>query len=332
MEIKKSFVFETDSAKQCHASTILKLPDGRLMAAWFAGTKEKAGDVRIRYSVRDGEGWTKPREIPGLENAPHWNPVLFLRRNGSVRLFFKEGRRIGDWVTKYTDSFDGGETWTKPDFLVLGDATGGRGPVKNKCLRASDGTVIAPASTEKNRDWKPFVDLSFDDGGTWQKVMIPRPDGDPQHPGDLRLGQLRKISQLQHLPVGLRKGAQRFAHRSLRTAVRSGKERLRGFQRDRTRSSGAIVIPAFVAGDLQDPRFKLFGITKCMELFAGGQADLLQQVISLARPAHPEADKAFQRSEIFPQHPFKIFQSVFFLSASDLFDMPMAVERDQPAP
>lgn len=180
MEIKKSFVFETDSAKQCHASTILKLPDGRLMAAWFAGTKEKAGDVRIRYSVRDGEGWTKPREIPGLENAPHWNPVLFLRRNGSVRLFFKEGRRIGNWVTKYTDSFDGGETWTKPDFLVLGDATGGRGPVKNKCLRASDGTVIAPASTEKNRDWKPFVDLSFDDGDNWEKVMIPRPDGRPQ--------------------------------------------------------------------------------------------------------------------------------------------------------
>ena len=177
MEIKKSFIFNNDTAKQCHASTVLKLPNGRLIAAWFAGTAEKNDDVRIRYAVCDGDGWSAPRELPGLENAPHWNPVLFLKKNGTVRLFFKEGKRIGSWVTKYADSFDGGATWTKPDLLVFGDATGGRGPVKNKCLRASDGTVLAPASTEKNRDWKPFIDLSYDDGDSWTKVMIPRPDG-----------------------------------------------------------------------------------------------------------------------------------------------------------
>ncbi|MBQ6020479.1 MAG: exo-alpha-sialidase [Clostridia bacterium] len=180
MEIKKSFIFEQDAAKACHASTILKLPDGRLLAAWFAGTAEKNDDVRIKYAVCDGGVWSPPRELPGQENAPHWNPVLFLKKNGVVRLFFKEGKRIGSWVTKYADSRDGGQTWTEPKFLVVGDASGGRGPVKNKCLRAANGTVLAPASTEKNQDWQPFIDLSFDDGDKWTKVMIPRPCGRPQ--------------------------------------------------------------------------------------------------------------------------------------------------------
>ena len=180
MDIKKGFIFDTDTAKECHASTILKLPGGRLIAAWFAGTNEKNDDVRIRYAINDGDGWTAPKELPGLANAPHWNPVLFLKQDGTVRLFFKEGKHIRSWVTKYADSKDGGETWSKPEVLIIGDSFGGRGPVKNKCLRIASGAVLAPASTEKDHDWKPFIDLSYDDGDTWTKVMIPRPAGRPK--------------------------------------------------------------------------------------------------------------------------------------------------------
>ena len=47
---------------QCHASTIAETSTG-LVAAWFAGTREKNTDVGIRVSrLVDGK-WTKPLEV-----------------------------------------------------------------------------------------------------------------------------------------------------------------------------------------------------------------------------------------------------------------------------
>ena len=51
-----------------------------------------------------------------------------------------------------------------------GDISGGRGPVKNKPIRLKDGTVLAPASTEIDGEWRAFVDISTDDGATWTKT------------------------------------------------------------------------------------------------------------------------------------------------------------------
>jgi predicted neuraminidase len=65
-------------------------------------------------------------------------------------------------------SDDNGATWTKPEELVPGDV-GGRGPVKNKPIRLSDGGWLAPASTEL-KGWKPFADRSEDGGATWQRT------------------------------------------------------------------------------------------------------------------------------------------------------------------
>ncbi|MCK5862515.1 MAG: hypothetical protein KAH38_08520, partial [Candidatus Hydrogenedentes bacterium] len=48
-----SFVFEGDQPfAQCHASTITQANNGTLVAAWFAGTKEKDSDVGIWMSLR----------------------------------------------------------------------------------------------------------------------------------------------------------------------------------------------------------------------------------------------------------------------------------------
>ncbi len=60
-----------------------------------------------------------------------------------------------------------------------GDASGGRGPVKNKPLRLSDGTVVAPASCEQG-PWRAFFDRSEDDGLTYARtafVEAPEVDG-----------------------------------------------------------------------------------------------------------------------------------------------------------
>ncbi len=63
-------------------------------------------------------------------------------------------------------STDNGATWSAAKELVPGDK-GGRGPVRNKPIILSDGTLLAPASNEKKGVWNAFVDRSEDSGQTW---------------------------------------------------------------------------------------------------------------------------------------------------------------------
>lgn len=65
-----------------------------------------------------------------------------------------------------TESFNRGSSWSNPQELVPGDV-GGRGPVKNKCIRLKDGSFLAPASVETPFEWRCFTDRSVDGGLTW---------------------------------------------------------------------------------------------------------------------------------------------------------------------
>ena len=64
-----------------HGSTIVELPNGDLLAAWFQGTGERwADDVRImgaRLHVGDSV-WTSPFVMADVPGFPDINPVLFL--------------------------------------------------------------------------------------------------------------------------------------------------------------------------------------------------------------------------------------------------------------
>ena len=154
--------------ESAHASTIVKLDDGRLMCAWFGGSGEGNKDVRIWYSFYENNDWTVPVVIATSDNVAHWNPVL--QNFGSyARVYFKVGKDTASWVTKYADYDLASGTMSAVRELVPGDTTGGRGPVKNKCLVTSKGVIIAPASTEQG-DWKAFFDISTDGGATWTKT------------------------------------------------------------------------------------------------------------------------------------------------------------------
>lgn len=170
VNIVKEFIFEEDRPfLSCHASTLELLPDGEIIAAWFGGTREKAGDVAIWISRRGDMGWTPPIKVADQENVPHWNPVLFRKNDGILFLYYKVGTSIAEWETMVIRSTDNGHTWTSPLPLVEGDK-GGRGPVKNKPIVLHDGTIAAPASLEPA--WDAFVDLSFDGGETWTRSEI----------------------------------------------------------------------------------------------------------------------------------------------------------------
>lgn len=151
---------------QCHASTVAETPGGGLVAAWFGGTAEKNNDVGIWTSNFDGKTWSAPVAAAKINDTPHWNPVLFKDELGDLHLFFKVGPEIPTWQTYCMHSKDG-KTWSEPEELVAGDH-GGRGPVKNKAIVLSDGTWLAPASTEP-KAWLAFADRSSDRGKTWER-------------------------------------------------------------------------------------------------------------------------------------------------------------------
>lgn len=171
--ILKEFIFEKEHPfASCHASTLIVLSNGDILSAWFGGTGEGADDVAIWVLKCTNGIWSKPFKAADIEGIPHWNPVLYRRKDSSILLFYKVGHKIPKWQTMLTISEDEGSTWSDPKELVPGDV-GGRGPVKNKPIILSDGTLLAPASLE-GEFWDAFVDISYDDGFSWKKSeMVP---------------------------------------------------------------------------------------------------------------------------------------------------------------
>jgi len=169
--IHRAFIY-TDPAPtcSCHASTLAVLGDGSVCTAWFGGTAEKNNDVRIYVSRLENDVWSAPLAVSPDDGVPHWNPVLFQTDDTTLTLYYKRGYEIRDWQTMVTVSCDGGRTWCEPSELICGDESGGRGPVKNKPIRGSNGKLLAPASVERG-PWRCFIDIF--DGGNWTKHPIP---------------------------------------------------------------------------------------------------------------------------------------------------------------
>ncbi|MBI1318035.1 MAG: neuraminidase (sialidase) [Candidatus Hydrogenedens sp.] len=163
-----SFVFgDHRPFEQCHASTLVQAADGTVLAAWFAGTKEKHPDVGIWFARQQEGKWSEPFRIAKINETAHWNPVLFRDAEDEIHLFFKIGPEIPFWQTYWMSSEDNGQTWSEPVELVPGDQ-GGRGPVRSAPIVLSDGSWLAPASTEY-QGWFPFADRSTDHGETWDR-------------------------------------------------------------------------------------------------------------------------------------------------------------------
>lgn len=173
------FVFPIREGWSGHASHFTVLPDGRVFCVFFYGSYEGNDDVRIWGAMREpgvpGK-WSEPVPLTPDDGIPHWNPVLFARRDGTVVLFYKVGKTIPAWRTFCIESSDGCATWSEPREMVPGDESGGRGPVRNKAIYLSDDTVLAPGSTEGD-EWKCFIDRSTDGGLTWirsEDLRIPQ--------------------------------------------------------------------------------------------------------------------------------------------------------------
>ena len=173
--LNRELIFPLDDAPtpSCHASTICRNADGALLSAWFGGSRESADDVEIWLSRRgaDSVAWEKPVQMSAPSECACWNPVLYADGN-RVTLFFKRSKKIAHWQTFVRRSEDGGRTWTEEAELIPGDDSGGRGPVKNKPILLTDGTIIAGASHESEdaSRWDAFCDRSSDGGFSWTRT------------------------------------------------------------------------------------------------------------------------------------------------------------------
>ena len=157
-------IFDKPPTPSCHASTIVEIGKGRLLAAWFGGKDEGAKDVRIFVSRFDGKAWGEP-EVVGIEpGQPTWNPVLFVTKKKSLHLWYKAGPNPMSWTGYLRTSADDGKTWGKPAMLPAGFY----GPVRTKPIQVGD-AILAGTSVESHNCWTPYVDLSIDDGVTWTR-------------------------------------------------------------------------------------------------------------------------------------------------------------------
>lgn len=164
-DLRTEFLFEDGECfPECHASCLVRLKNGELLCVYFAGLHEKADDVGIWLSRRTENGWEKPIILAKVAQVPHWNPVIF-EIPGGVRVCFKVGKEIPDWLTWRTESFDGGRTWTKP--TPLGEAVG---PVRSKPILLSNGQMLAPNSVETGISWRPRVDVSENLGESFRPL------------------------------------------------------------------------------------------------------------------------------------------------------------------
>jgi len=168
--ISSEFLFKKGPFESCHASTIAETRSG-LVVAWYGGTWEGNPDVAIWISLERGRKWGTPvRVADGLQPDgktlyPCWNPVLHQPAEGPLLLFYKVGLRPSRWWGMLMTSADGGKTWSKPRRLSQGYI----GPVRNKPVLLTDGSLLCGASTEY-RGWKVHLERTPDLGASWERT------------------------------------------------------------------------------------------------------------------------------------------------------------------
>ncbi len=159
------FVADPMPTRSAHASTIVALPAGDLMAAWFGGTDEGNPDVAIWAARRQAGKWLPPVELVREPRTPTWNPVLFHSGDGLLWMYYKFGPSPQQWTAGRMFSRDEGRTWSKPEHLPAGIS----GPIRAKPLVLPNGVIVSGTSVESYHSWAAWVERSLDFGKTWSR-------------------------------------------------------------------------------------------------------------------------------------------------------------------
>jgi predicted neuraminidase len=176
------FAIGSTSFAASHASTVVELPNGNIMSAWFGGSAEGQPDVAVWSAVRTAQGWSRPAVLVREPGIACYNPVLFHTRDGRLWLYYKFGPSPATWSAGRMFSSDQGRTWSPPEHLPAGLL----GPIRAKPLVLADGTIVSGSSVESYRTWAAWIERSTDNGAHWTKIgpIVPPVDLDRQGYGD----------------------------------------------------------------------------------------------------------------------------------------------------
>lgn len=157
-----------------HAPSITALPDGGLMAVWFAGSREGAADVQIRSArFEPGSGWADEqvlvtremtRRAVGKPIRKLGNPVIALAPDQRLWLFYVSVS-LGGWAGSSINSMvseDFGQTWSEPRQMVTSPFTNISTLVRSAPVFHADGSIGLPVYHEFLGKFPEYLYLSAD--------------------------------------------------------------------------------------------------------------------------------------------------------------------------
>lgn len=141
-----------------HGSSIVELPNGDLLSAWFQGSGERsANDVAIYGSrlKKGAENWSEIFLLADTPNQPDCNPVLFLNKENKLFLVWivVQANRWETSLLKFRTSTDYEEsllpTWEWQDIIILKPGSEFEKEIENKFKK----------NTESEFAWAEYAPL-----------------------------------------------------------------------------------------------------------------------------------------------------------------------------
>jgi predicted neuraminidase len=160
------FIYTEAPFPSAHASNVVELRNGDLLASWFGGSAEGKPDVAIWTSRRTADGWSAPTELAREPQIACYNPVMFYTHDGRLWFYYKFGPHPSSWSAARRYSDDDGKTWSPIEHLPAGIY----GPIRAKPLVMADGTVVSGTSVESYKAWACWIERSTDNGKTWTRI------------------------------------------------------------------------------------------------------------------------------------------------------------------
>jgi predicted neuraminidase len=158
-----------------HAPSVVALPDGRLLTAWFSAPFEASVDQLIlgSYSSDGGKTWGKPVVLEDFPHESDFDPA-FIADGKKTLFFFSVGREnryppvhdekdnvgVRSFRTYVRSSNDSGHTWSAPRVVGI------RMYCRSNGVRLSNGDLLLPMYEIPSR---ASVLRSTDDGMTWRQ-------------------------------------------------------------------------------------------------------------------------------------------------------------------
>ncbi|MEJ5056919.1 MULTISPECIES: sialidase family protein [unclassified Pseudomonas] len=158
-----------------HSSAVTALPDGSLMAVWFAGTREGAADVQVRsarFDVSTGE-WGQEQVMATRETTQQstrkyirklGNPVVALAPDNRLWLFYVSVS-MGGWAGSAVNvmvSDDFGVHWSAPRQLITSPFLNISTLVRSAPVFHVDGSIGLPVYHEFLGKFAEYLYLSAD--------------------------------------------------------------------------------------------------------------------------------------------------------------------------